>query len=76
MMKPGTMTAVGDMVMAAFPLNHELMWTHGKPCPDNEAFPHCRAYCRCGWVAPPYLDQSLSRVQFVNHLLELQNDQD
>ncbi len=71
-LKPGRMVAVGDMLMASFPLQHELMWTTGEPCIDNEAFTHCRAYCRCGWVCPPDLDESRSRVQFVNHLLELQ----
>ncbi len=73
MMKPGTMTAVGDMLVAAFPLNHELMWTIDGIAVD-EGIVGARAYCRCGWVMVPDQSAAISRSQFLNHLLELQND--
>ena len=65
-MKPGTMTAVGDMVMAAFPLQHEEMWTTEIGGVES------RVYCRCGWVAPQY-EFSAQVSRFIDHLLELQN---
>ena len=67
-MKPGTMTAVGDMLVAAFPLSHELMVTT-----PNEELQNWRVYCRCGWIAPPALDEIEARARFIDHLLELQD---
>ena len=72
MMKPGTMTAVGDMVMAAFPLQHEEMWTTGIM--EGEGGLESRIYCRCGWIAPS-VDLSTQESRFIDHLLELQDDQ-
>ena len=71
-MKPGTMRAVGEHLMAAFPLNHELMWTIDGLAVD-EKIPGARAYCRCGWVMVPDETATVSRAQFINHLLELDN---
>ena len=70
-MKPGRMVAVGDMLMASFPLQHELMWTIDGMAVDEE-ISAARAYCRCGWVNVPDQSAASSRAQFLNHLLELQ----
>lgn len=68
-MQPGTMVVVGEMLMASFPLNHELMWT-ADPIFIDEGRAGARGYCRCGWVAPPDQTAAISRSQFVNHLEE------
>ncbi len=68
MMKPGTMIAVGDILRASFPLQHELMDTT-----PNIEHVNWRVYCRCGWIAPPLLSQIESRARFIDHLLELQD---
>ena len=68
-MKPGRMVAVGNMLMAAFPLQHEEMWTTGM---EGEGGPESRVYCRCGWIAPS-VDFSAQVSRFIDHLLELQN---
>lgn len=69
-MKQGTMVVVGEMLMASFPIQHEGLWTIGL---QHSGGPNARAYCRCGWVAPPGEDEA-QVSQFINHLLELQDD--
>ncbi len=69
-MKPGTMKVVGEHLMAAFPLQHEEMWTTDM---ENEGGPSGRAYCRCGWIAAP-VEFPAQISGFINHLLELDND--
>ncbi len=69
-MKPGTMTAIGNMLMASFPIQHEEMWTTDM---ENEGGSQERAYCRCGWVAGP-VEFPAQVSGFINHLLELDND--
>ena len=63
-MKPGKMVAIGDMLMAAFPLQHEEMWTTDM---EDESGPDTRAYCRCGWVASP-VEFVTQIAQFIDHL--------
>ncbi len=72
MMKPGTMTAVGDMLVAAFPLQHEEMWTTDL---EDRSGPDSRVYCRCGWVAP-FDEFGVQIRQFIDHLVGVSNGDD
>ena len=71
-MKPGRMVAVGDMLMALFPLQHEELWTTGM---EGEGGPESRVHCRCGWISPLGLEMSAQVSRFIDHLVELQNAQ-
>ncbi len=66
-MKPGRMVAVGDMLMASFPLQHEEMWT--TEIGDG---PVSRVYCRCGYISPS-VEMSAQISRFIDHLVELVN---
>jgi hypothetical protein len=69
-MKPGTIVAVGDMLAAAFPLQHEEMWTTDM---EAEGGFDSRAYCRCGWIAPP-VEFAAQVARFIDHLNDQMRD--